>query len=472
MSFQRRFYTLTGSVLAVALASVGVAPTAQADARALSLRPTLASATPAPPTKTLPVAVDVKTPYQGQVSCDPRPKPGVTAFAALMKARYGTVVAGTYRPCQGDVSEHYDGRALDWMLSVNNPQQKAIANSVVTWLSAGGGVMARRLGISYIIWNHRVWKEYRPERGWTAYTGAVPHTDHIHLSFSWDGAMKRTSWWTGRATTVVDVGPCRVSVGQFAPLYRAMRTAACPTNLAAAAVSPYRTAVFGQSSAQIAMAQRRLGLTASGRFDTATFNKVVSWQRLTRVPVTGVLDKATWVRLFGTSPVRVVAPTPIRIVSPAPAPRLQPALVWTMTRYTPYKAVVLRPGSRGAAVVVLQRGLKVTPDGDFGPRTRAALVAFQTRQRIVPNGLVGRAVWDRLEKLDYPLFAYRRVILRQGSKGATVVVLQRALRVTADGAFGPRTGAAVMAVQSSARIARTGVVNGPTWVAVESRMPR
>jgi hypothetical protein len=35
--------------------------------------------------------------------------------------------------------------------------------------------------------------------------------------------------------------------------------------------------------------------------------------------------------------------------------------------------VVLQQGSAGAAVVVLQRGLKVTPDGAFGPKTRAAL---------------------------------------------------------------------------------------------------
>jgi len=123
-------------------------------------------------------------------------------------------------------------------------------------------------------------------------------------------------------------------------------------------------------------------------------------------------------------------------------------------------------------VVVLQRGLRVTPDGAFGPKTRAAVVAFQTRQRIARTGVVGHPVWDRLEKLDYPLIAYRGVTLRQGSRGAVVVVAQRALRVTADGAFGPRTGAAVKAVQLRARLARTGVVRNQTWVAIENWMKR
>ncbi len=48
--------------------------------------------------------------------------------------------------------------------------------------------MARRFGIMYIIWNHQIWGTYAPQRGWAPYTGSVPHTDHIHFSFSWDGA--------------------------------------------------------------------------------------------------------------------------------------------------------------------------------------------------------------------------------------------------------------------------------------------
>lgn len=122
--------------------------------------------------------------------------------------------------------------------------------------------------------------------------------------------------------------------------------------------------------------------------------------------------------------------------------------------------------------MALQRALKVTPDGGFGPKTRAALVTFQRLEHIAPNGVADRLVWDRLEKRDYPLIAYRGLTLKQGSKGVAVVALQRALRVTPDGAFGPRTSAAVKAVQSGAKLATSGVVSGATWTAIQGQMRR
>lgn len=276
---------LTVGMLALAFAfSVGVAQPAQA-------------AIPRPPSKALPAALDARMGYQPQVSCDPRSKPGVTAFAALMTARYKTGSVGTYRPCQSGTSEHYDSRALDWMLSVYNPRQKAVASSVTAWLSANNGAMARRFGISYMIFNKRIWGAYAPERGWAAYSGSDPHTSHIHISFAWDGAMKRTSWWTGKATTVADLGPCVVYRGQYAPLQKGKRTGPCPEPRTAPR-SVYRVATYGQTSAQIKVAQRRLGLEADGQFGSVTFRRLIAWQT-GRVPITGVLDKATWRRMTG-----------------------------------------------------------------------------------------------------------------------------------------------------------------------------
>jgi len=99
-------------------------------------------------------------------------------------------------------------------------------------------------------------------------------------------------------------------------------------------------------------------------------------------------------------------------------------------------------------------------------------VAFQTQQGISRNGIAARLAWDRLEKRDHPLIAYRPATARQGSTGAVVITIQRALRVNADGAFGPITAAAVKAVQSRARLAPTGVVSGWTWGAIETQMVR
>ena len=498
MSVRARLVTFGGTVLALPFVAVGAASVAHADTPQPPAPPRTPVPAPAPvvpvpvvpaaPSKSLPAALDARTPYEAQLSCDPRDKPGVTAFAALMKNTYKSGVTGISRYCQGDTSEHYEGRALDWMLSVKDPQQKAVADSVVAWLSASNGAMARRFGISYIIWNTRMWREYAPERGWAPYSGSVPHTDHIHFSFSWDGAMARTSWWTGHATTLVDLGPCRVYDGQFAPLYTVPRTAACPTYLPVAPASPYPVYVIGQKNPQIAVAQQALALTADGAFGWQTQLALVSWQTRAGIPITGVLDKATWAKLVPTPPAPplittapVTAPpvlktVPVALKTPAPAPsRSQvrtPVAPVASTSYTAYKRVILREGSRGSAVAVLQRALRLTPDGAFGPRTRSALVTFQTLQHISPNGIADRLVWDRLEKRDFPLLGYRGLTLEQGSKGVAVVALQRALRVTADGSFGPQTQSAVRAVQSGAKLAPSGVVSGVTWVAIEKQIRR
>ncbi len=477
MSVRARLVTFSGA-LAVPLMAVGAGSPAQA-ATPIPAPVTPAPVTPAPvipvplvpspmvprpPSKALPATLDMATPYQAQLSCDPRDKPGVAAFAALMQATYKMGTSGISRGCLGGTSEHYDGRALDWMLSSKDPQQKAVADSVVTWLSADNGAMARRFGISYIIWNTKMWREYAPERGWAAYAGSSPHTDHIHFSFSWDGAMKRTSWWTGTATTVVDLGTCRVYAGQYAPLYTVARTAACPTNLPVAPASPYPVYVLGQRNPQIALAQKALAVIADGAFGPVTYTALLSWQTRSGVPITGVLDKATWARLVPTPPAPAVAAVPVPVLAapkpvpapapkpvlkpvPAPKPVLKPVPVpkpasppsrsaarppvapVAATPYTAYKKVVLRQGSRGSAVVALQRALHVTADGAFGPKTRSALVTFQSLQHISPSGVADRLVWDRLEKRDFPLLGYRGLTLRQGSKGVAVAALQRALRV-------------------------------------------
>lgn len=65
-------------------------------------------------------------------------------------------------------------------------------------------------------------------------------------------------------------------------------------------------------------------------------------------------------------------------------------------------------------------------------------------------------------------------ILRQGSRGAAVLGLQRRLTGlgywtgTADGSFGPLTAQAVYALQKSAGLARDGIVGPATWAALTS----
>ena len=165
------------------------------------------------PTKALPSALDLAPGYQKGTRCLTENQPGAVAFAKLLNSTYGSRTYGILRHC---AAEHGEGRALDWMINANNAEQLALANALTRWLAAPDakgrpGAMAKRFGINYIIWNRQMWRAYDPGRGWTQYYGVSPHTDHIHFSFNWDGAYKRTSWWTGVAVTSPLTGPLTIS---------------------------------------------------------------------------------------------------------------------------------------------------------------------------------------------------------------------------------------------------------------------
>ena len=66
------------------------------------------------------------------------------------------------------VSEHKDGRAIDWGVSIRNGT-KAIGDEFFAWATANNGEMARRLGIMYLIWDSRMWREYDMGRGFPEY---------------------------------------------------------------------------------------------------------------------------------------------------------------------------------------------------------------------------------------------------------------------------------------------------------------
>jgi len=138
----------------------------------------------------------------------------------------------------------------------------------------------------------------------------------------------------------------------------------------------------------------------------------------------------------------------------------------------------LRQGSRGASVTQLQnllrnKGFNVTADGDFGPKTAAAVKSFQSSRGLVADGVVGPKTWAALRAAPPPAPSAGSPTLKQGAKGAAVVELQNLLRskghsVAADGDFGPRTAAAVKSFQASRGLVADGVVGPKTWAALRS----
>ncbi|MBC7372858.1 MAG: hypothetical protein H7323_02555 [Frankiales bacterium] len=164
----------------------------------------------APQTRASATGIEAFSPYQGQNTCDPVAREGVVAFRSMVLSSYpGTGDAGIVRGCSvGGTSEHKEGRAWDWRVSAAVPAQAAQVEDLLTWLLApdeqgNTAAMARRLGVMYVIWNSKVWKSYQAAKGWQPYSGESPHTDHVHLSFSWAGAYAKTSYWSGQVAPVM-----------------------------------------------------------------------------------------------------------------------------------------------------------------------------------------------------------------------------------------------------------------------------
>lgn len=155
-------------------------------------------------------AIEPLAAYQAQTTCSPRAKPGVADFAArLLRAYPSTRSLGIVRACGvGGRSEHKEGRAFDWGgLDARKKADRMRVKRFLRWLLkedrfGNEHAMARRLGVQYVIWNRRIWGSYAAEAGWRHYRGASPHRDHVHISFTWAGARRKTSFWTGRVGNV------------------------------------------------------------------------------------------------------------------------------------------------------------------------------------------------------------------------------------------------------------------------------
>lgn len=151
--------------------------------------------------------------YEGQKRCSPKEKPGVTAFRKLLVRTYGETWMNSSRACEvGGQSEHKEGRALDWAMDASKPKDRRKVDDLFDWMFADDArgrpdAVARRLGIMYVIWNRKWWRSWNP--GWTTFcvqkprgcktpSGSFthPHDDHVHFSFSWPGARKRTSFFS------------------------------------------------------------------------------------------------------------------------------------------------------------------------------------------------------------------------------------------------------------------------------------
>jgi len=232
----------------------------------------------------------------------------------------------------------------------------------------------------------------------------------------------------------------------------------------------------------------------NGRFDASTRQSVEAFQRDNGMTVDSVVGRGTWTRLYDTY---------WGIVSNSPQPLPPPVTPGRPGDIPEYPGYLLRVGSSGQDVMLLQTALarmaeihpqlpSITPDGQFGSRTQSAVMAFQRMFGLSPDGIVGPATWRTLmeeyynhliggpgeEEMPPPTTPpYPGSPVRRGSTGENVRIIQSYLntlaqvypqisRLTVDGIFGGGTEVSVIAFQRLFNLTADGIVGPATWNAI------
>ncbi len=224
----------------------------------------------------------------------------------------------------------------------------------------------------------------------------------------------------------------------------------------------------GAEGRQVQLLQQALGIQVDGIFGSETEEAVSKFQASKGLSVDGVAGPATFAALRGEGGRSFATSFKSAIASSAS---------------TGSEATSEGSEGEGDAVSRLQKALKLSVDGQFGPQTEAAVRRLQARHGLSVDGIVGPATWSVLgihvgETLTPPASALAAVhhhhahattaAVSEESEGgeaspSAVERLQKALKLTPDGEFGPATEAAVRRLQARHGLTPDGVVGPATW---------
>jgi peptidoglycan hydrolase-like protein with peptidoglycan-binding domain len=239
---------------------------------------------------------------------------------------------------------------------------------------------------------------------------------------------------------------------------------------------PTGTLRSGDTGAEVKVLQQRLAAlgyytgTVDSKFGDGTVKALKAFQKKNGLTQDGVCGAQTRTVLFGANPVYATT-----TATPAPTPTM------VITADT---AVTIQSGSRGSAVIALQRRLAELGyytsrlDGVYLADDITAVRAFQKANGLTVDGKAGYLTQLALySSTAIPGDLGTTTVtasMRYGDSGDNVTTLQRRLIElgylvgTADGKFGASTKAALVAFQIANNLTRDGVAGAATQTALNS----
>jgi peptidoglycan hydrolase-like protein with peptidoglycan-binding domain/GH25 family lysozyme M1 (1,4-beta-N-acetylmuramidase) len=136
-------------------------------------------------------------------------------------------------------------------------------------------------------------------------------------------------------------------------------------------------------------------VSIDGDFGGKTEDAIKNFQKKHNLTVDGIVGLNTWTELH--KPIPTPKPAPKPVPKPAPKPVLKPVV-----KPAPAPKPELKKGDNGSSVKELQTklnkfGYKLTVDGDFGDNTEKAVKAFQKKNKLSVDGVVGKNTWTKLK---------------------------------------------------------------------------
>lgn len=222
----------------------------------------------------------------------------------------------------------------------------------------------------------------------------------------------------------------------------------------------------------------------TGTFDAATQTAVEEFQRIFGLPVTGIIDKATWYsirRIYTavtdlaelTSQGIILSEIPEYTPTPGPnevVPRVQTVQYFLNVLSAYYNTIP-----------------KVDINGVLDTQTRTSIMEFQKTMRLPVTGIVDEQTWNAMynsvvgildtlppSAISLPALLWPGIVYQLGSEGPGVYLIQQYLSYIAsvlegitaaepDGVYGSVTERAVRDFQAYFGIDVTGVVDQYTW---------